>query len=555
MTPQQLDYAEELRQQSVARTTIGELLVQAGYLSTKDRDRCLALYLDYPFIELANVTPEPEALDTLKPDYARKHKVLPLYRENGSLTVVTKVPPNIHIEDEIRALVGVKTVIVQVAEEEELLGAINEHYRTGEQIREQVADIMRTALGVSMDVTEETHSAEDLTSDADENDVIRIANLIIARGLDQKASDIHIQPSRDRLRVRYRVDDILRDDFAIPNAMKAAVTSRIKIISGMDIANRRTAQDGRISRTYADVDYDFRVAAIPGIYGEKIVIRILDKTKLTVGLHKLGFTERTLNQVRDLFSHPHGILLVTGPTGSGKSTTLYSILNELNTEDVNIITVEDPVEYHVDGLTQVQVNNAAGLTFAAALRNILRQDPNIIMLGEIRDKETAVIACEAALTGHLVLATLHTNDAASAATRLTDLEVEPVMISSALIGVLAQRLVRTLCPFCKEPYEPAPGVLERFNFNIEPGRSPKLYRASAKGCNRCKLGYKGRTGVHELMEVTDDLRDLILRRVSSYEMKDHAVRNGMTTLADDVRDKMLVGQTSLEEALRVIYVD
>jgi type IV pilus assembly protein PilB len=291
------------------------------------------------------------------------------------------------------------------------------------------------------------------------------------------------------------------------------------------------------------------------VYGEKVVIRILDKSALTLGLSNLGFLPHNLNGMRELFTRPYGILLVTGPTGSGKSTTLYSVLNELNTEDKNIITVEDPVEYNLDGITQVGVNNMAGLTFAGALRNILRQDPDIIMLGEIRDRETATIACEAALTGHLVLATLHTNDAAGAITRLVDLEVEPVMISSALNGVLAQRLVRRLCPNCREEYVPPKEILERFNFKSEEGYETRLNHPSSKGCHRCKQGYKGRTGVHELLTLDDEMRSLILKRVSSYEMKDRAVEKGMATLADDVRDKMLMGQTSLEEALRVIYVD
>jgi type IV pilus assembly protein PilB len=446
-------------------------------------------------------------------------------------------------------------VRLQVASEEELIQAIGDHYRSSEQMKEQMADIMRSLSAQHVSTFQEENQAEDLALDADESEVIRIANMIIARGLDQKASDIHVQPSKDRVRVRYRVDGILRDDFSFPNTVKNALISRLKIMSGMDIANRRNAQDGRITRIYDGADYDFRVASIPGVYGEKIVVRILDKSALTLGLSNLGFLPPNLAKLRELYTRPYGIVLVTGPTGSGKSTTLYSCLNELNTEDKNIITVEDPVEYNLDGITQVGVNNQAGLSFAAALRNILRQDPDIIMLGEIRDRETATIACEAALTGHLVLATLHTNDAAGAVTRLVDLEVEPAMISSALNGVLAQRLVRRLCPSCREEYVPPREILERFNFKTEEGNETRLFHPEGKGCGKCKLGYKGRTGVHELLSVDDELRSLILRRESSHKLKDFAVSNGMTTLADDVRDKMLMGQTSLEEALRVIYVD
>jgi type IV pilus assembly protein PilB len=323
----------------------------------------------------------------------------------------------------------------------------------------------------------------------------------------------------------------------------------------MDIANRRIAQDGRITANFEGLDYDFRVASLPSVYGEKIVVRILDKSSLSLGLSKLGFLPNNLTKLREMISRPYGILLVTGPTGSGKSTTLYSVLNELNTEDVNIVTVEDPVEYNLEGITQVQVNPQANLTFALALRNILRQDPDIIMLGEIRDQETATIACEAALTGHLVLATLHTNDAASAPTRLIDLEVEPVMISTALIGVMAQRLVRKICPSCSEEYEPAPEVLQRFDFDTSAGHAIRLKKASAKGCNKCKMGYKGRTGVHEILQVDEAIRSMILKRSGAFEIKETALQNGMNTLGDDVRDKMLLGQTSMEEALRVIYSD
>jgi type IV pilus assembly protein PilB len=560
VTAQQLDEIEEiqrqLQRQGGARATIGELLVQRGLITPRDRDRCLAMYLDYPYIDVGEITPDREALDLLQSDFAKKHKVLPIHRENGSLSLVTTVPPNIHVLDEIRALSGAKELKVQVGAEEDILQSIDQHYRTNEQIKDQMVGIMQT-LSASGQVVfkEERVESEDLAVDTAESEVIRIANLIITIGLEQKASDIHIQPAKDKVRVRYRVDGILRDEFSVPNALKGAVLSRIKIMARMDIANRRSAQDGRITAHFDGLDYDFRVASLPSVYGEKVVIRILDKSSLTLGLGNLGFLPDNLRRLRDMFTRPYGILLVTGPTGSGKSTTLYSVLNEINTEDVNIITVEDPVEYNLDGITQVQVNNAAGLTFAAALRNILRQDPDIIMLGEIRDQETATIACEAALTGHLVLATLHTNNAASAPTRLVDLEVEPVMISTALIGVLAQRLVRRLCPFCKEEYELSKDVMEKFNFHSEEGRSVRLYRPSSKGCHRCKMGYKGRTGVHELLTVDEDIRHLILKRSGSFDIMQTAVRTDMSTLSDDVRAKMLMGLTSLEEAIRVIYVD
>jgi type IV pilus assembly protein PilB len=339
----------------------------------------------------------------------------------------------------------------------------------------------------------------------------------------------------------------------LPKRVQASLTSRFKILADMDIAEKRVPQDNRISATIDGREYDFRVSTLPCIYGEKIVMRVLDKSSVRVGLDKLGFLPDTLAKLEEVVSRSYGIILVTGPTGSGKSTTLYSILSRLNTGLVNIITAEDPVEYELPGINQVQVNPKAGLTFASALRAMLRQDPDIIMVGEMRDRETATIAIEAALTGHLVLSTLHTNDSSSAPPRLTEMGVEPFMIASSLIAVLAQRLVRTLCPRCKEPYQPTESEFTRYGFTPPPNlHEITIYRA--KGCENCKnTGYKGRTGIHELLVMSDPVRDLILKHAAAYAIQKVAVEHGLRLLKEDALQKVLLGRTSIEEVVRVIY--
>jgi type IV pilus assembly protein PilB len=358
--------------------------------------------------------------------------------------------------------------------------------------------------------------------------------------------------------VRYRIDGVLSDGMQLPKKVNMPLTSRFKIISNMDIAEKRVPQDNRISMTVSGKDYDFRVSTLPTVYGEKIVMRVLDKGGINVGLNKLGFLEHNLMLLEDMCSRTYGIILVTGPTGSGKSTTLYSVLNQINTGDNNIITIEDPVEYELSGINQCGVNVRAGMTFAAGLRAMLRQDPDVIMVGEMRDTETATIAMEAALTGHLVLSTLHTNDAPSAPTRLMDMGVEPFLISSSIIGILAQRLVRVSCTNCKEPYQVPKKDLMRYGFQLpqtmidDPSELVTLYRGT--GCDKCKKsGFKGRTGIHELLVLTDDLRDMILKEAPAHLLRQEAVKNGMKVLQDDALAKVLLGVTTLDEVVRVIY--
>ncbi len=388
--------------------------------------------------------------------------------------------------------------------------------------------------------------------------IIRLANLIINQAITDRASDIHIEPQKDGVRVRYRVDGVMSENMRVPRKILAPLTSRFKIMANMDIAEKRVPQDNRISVAVNGRDYDLRVSTLPLVMGEKIVLRVLDKSGMQVGLNKLGFLPGNLKVVEQMCQKTHGIILVTGPTGSGKTTTLYSILHKLNTGENNIITIEDPVEYELFGINQCNVHVRAGMTFAAGLRAMLRQDPDIIMVGEIRDAETATIAMEAALTGHLVLSTLHTNDAPSAVTRLIDMGVEPFLISSSIIVVLAQRLVRQICPRCKESYVATRESLLRYGFPVpdeigaETGGELTLFRG--KGCDHCRgTGYKGRTGVHEGMPMSDEIRDLALLKSPAHLIRNMAIQQGMKTLQMDGVQKILMGITTVDEVLRVIY--
>jgi type IV pilus assembly protein PilB len=379
--------------------------------------------------------------------------------------------------------------------------------------------------------------------------VVRLVNSIISQAIVEGASDIHIEPMEDSVRVRYRIDGILHEKQRLSKKIQPGIIARFKIISNMDIAERRIPQDGRISLKFEGRPVDFRVSSLPSIFGEKIVLRILDKTSSIKPLEQLGFSHENLEKFKHIIGQPYGMILISGPTGSGKTTTLYSILNTLNTPTKNIITVEDPVEYQLKGINQVQVNDKAGLTFANALRAILRQDPNIILIGEIRDRETAQIAIEAALTGHLVLSTIHTNDSASIPTRLIDMGIEPFLVASSLIGATAQRLVRKICPKCKEPQTPSKEVLEHLGFRVDEGVT--FYKGA--GCDNCNhTGYKGRVAISEILPITPEIQRLILKQASSKEILTEAKRLGMKTLLDDALMKAAEGVTTLEEVIRVV---
>ncbi len=558
VTEEQLAQATEKQRQLKSQEPIGELLVSMGLITERDRVRCLGEQWGVPYVDLSEMRIPEEVTSAVTQELARRFKVIPIARELKRVTLAMRNPLDIFAIDEIRLITG-KEVEPVIATEEDIINAISANYRTEVNVSEAVSDVMRDLDEASIQITAENEGDENITIEqlkelSGEAPVVRLTNMIISRGITDKASDIHIEPSKDSLRIRYRVDGILSDGMTLPKKAQASLTSRFKIMADMDIAEKRAPQDGRISAIIEGKPYDFRVSTLPAVFGEKIVMRVLDKSNISVGLHKLGLLPYTFEMFESMISRTYGIILVTGPTGSGKSTTLYSVLAKLNSGEKNIITIEDPVEYELPGITQSMVNNRAGMTFAAGLRTMLRQDPNIIMVGEMRDQETAMIAIEAALTGHLVISTLHTNDAPGAVARLLDMGIESFMIASSVIGVMAQRLLRMVCVKCKEQYTPPRDAIKRLGMNLDVLDKGEVTFYRGRGCDVCKgSGYKGRVGVYELMPVSDKVRELILARASSYAIREAAIEAGMRTLKDDAMEKILLGITTLEESLRVIY--
>ncbi|HRF60874.1 MAG TPA: GspE/PulE family protein [Fimbriimonadaceae bacterium] len=559
ISPDQLRLAEDKQRELGGTDPIARVLVTMGLVSERDRVRCLGKVWGIPFVDIADVVPEPEALHLLSAQIAKRFRAIPLERHDKKLLVAMANPLDVFVVDELRMTTGMDIEPV-IAVEEDLLNALGAHYKLETNVTDAIAGVMRDFDGdleISTQEDDELSEAQ-LREMGEDAPIIRLANLIVNQGVTDKASDIHIEPRKDGVCVRYRVDGVMIEGMKLPKKVLAPLTSRFKIMSNMDIAEKRAPQDNRISAVIGGKDYDFRVSTLPVVYGEKIVMRILDKGGINVGLSKLGFLPHNLKIIEDMAARSFGIILVTGPTGSGKSTTLYSILNKLSTGDNNIITIEDPVEYELSGINQCNVNVRAGMTFAAGLRAMLRQDPDVIMVGEMRDQETATIAMEAALTGHLVLSTLHTNDAPSAPTRLIDMEVEPFLISSSIIGVLAQRLVRQICPNCKESYTANRESLLRYGFPVpeEIGADThgEITLFKGAGCDTCKgTGYKGRTGVHELMALNDPIRDEVLKKSPSHIIRRLAIENDMRSLQMDAVQKILMGITSVDEVLRVIY--
>lgn len=558
VTQDQINQALEKQKLLKRQELLGDVLVSMGFIAERDRVRGLGEQWGVPFVDVGDIEIDASVTKLVAENVARKLKILPIARKNGKLTLAMKNPLDIFAIDEVRLMTGVD-VEPAIAPEEDIINAIGRHYRSQVNVTEQVDSVIKEFDTGNIDFGstsngegDEDISIEQLRELSEEAPVIKLANLIISRGIGDGGSDIHIEPAKNFVRVRLRVDGMLQEIMRIPKKVQASLISRVKIMAEMDIATKRTPQDGRIGATIEGRQFDFRVSTLPSLFGEKIVMRILDKSSVSVGLHKLGMLPETLEKFESLISRTYGIILVTGPTGSGKSTTLYSVLAKLNSGEKNILTIEDPVEYELEGLTQVQINNRAGLTFASGLRTMLRQDPDIAMIGEIRDAETATIATEAALTGHLVLSTLHTNDAPGAMTRMVDMGIEPFLIASSVIGVIAQRLVRVICPKCKEQYTPPRDAVGRLGIEIDGDAKVTFYRG--RGCDNCRgSGYKGRLGVYELMLITDRVRDLVLQKSSAHVIREAAIDGGMKTLKDDAVAKILLGQTTLEECLRVIY--
>lgn len=539
LSKEQLERALAEQKQHGGR--IGSILKGLGFVTEEDIIKVLGKQLHIQHIALSNVIIDPDLVKVIPETLARRYQAMPISRKDKTLTIAMVDPLNVFALDDMRRLTGLEILPV-VSTEGDLLRAIDRFYSTKPTMEEAIKDMDMEGYGL---VKEE--QVIDLEKIADDTPVIKLVNTMIMQAVRDGASDIHIEPDQDILRIRYRVDGILHEVMSTPKHLQAGVTSRIKIMGDLDISEKRVPQDGRIQMRIGEKDIDIRLSTLPTIFGEKIVMRLLDKSSIRLGLEELGFSSDTLKKFKGMIRRPYGLILVTGPTGSGKTTTLYSALNSINSIDKNIITIEDPVEYQLKMVNQVQVNPKAGVTFATGLRSILRQDPDIIMVGEIRDRETATIAIQAALTGHLVLSTLHTNDAAGAIARLVDMGAEPFLVASSLISVAAQRLVRKICTRCKKAYQPPEDLLKSLGVKVD-----RISFMKGDGCQECRsTGYSGRIGVYELLSIDEGIRNLIISRASSNAIRTHAISNGFATLRDEGIKKVLEGQTTAEEVLRV----
>src|SRR5438128_779380 len=525
---------------------VGEALVAVGAVKSEDVLRALAEQQNLAYLSRDELPSPLPIVKNLSPKYLRQYTVCPVSIESGLLTVATADPLNPVIHDDLRQFTGFAVKLV-VSSAEAIIEAIDRTYDGAATPLQRIVEGMEDER--AGDGEEDVNHLRDMAFEAP---VVRLVNLLVENAIGAEASDIHIEPFEDTLRIRYRLDGILYDQEAPPRRLQAAVTSRIKIMAEMNIAERRLPQDGRIRVNLHGARVDIRVSTIPTVHGESIVMRLLQRSSVFLPLEKLGFPADTLKRFESLIKRPHGILLVTGPTGSGKTTTLYGALDKINSPDRKIITIEDPVEYQLKGINQIQVKPKIGLTFANGLRHIVRQDPDVILVGEIRDLETVEIAIQASLTGHLVFSTLHTNDAPGAIPRLQDMGAEPYLIASVLEGVLAQRLVRRVCQACRVPDTPPLADLQALGVTA----SPDLRLFRGKGCADCPgTGYRGRMGIYELFPITEDARSLMLRRASSRDIRQHAVAAGMVTLRLDGWRRACEGLTTVEEILRVTQED
>ncbi|MGH9341384.1 MAG: type II secretion system ATPase GspE [Acidobacteriota bacterium] len=546
VSPEELASATNLQRQS--RDKIGKLLIDIGAISEADMVKQLSEHLGIPYVTVEDFPHVPVLENTFSVKFMRECRFVPIKQPGeNSLMVAMADPQDRSTLDSIRLYTGFQKVEVVLAPESEILDLIERFYgNQASTLGRIVEGIEEGEIDPLGDENEDIEHLKDLASEAP---VIRLVNLIISRAIESRASDIHIEPFERDLKVRYRIDGILYDVESPPKRLKAAVISRIKIMARLNIAERRIPQDGRIKMKVLGKDIDLRVSTLPTMYGESVVMRILDKSNTQIyDLEKLGFSTRMFSQFEDLIMHPHGIILVTGPTGSGKTTTLYGALNKINLPDKKIITIEDPVEYQINGINQIHVNPQIGLSFAAGLRSIVRQDPDVIMVGEMRDLETAEIGIRAALTGHLVFSTLHTNDAPSAIARLVDMGAEDYLLASSILGVLAQRLVRVICSHCKEEEPIERAFLEQIEFPMD--GEVKVYHG--RGCKECgNTGFHGRLGIFELMLMDDDIRRLTITSADASQLRKTAVQNGMITLRQDGLYKVKKGLTTVSELLRV----
>jgi len=554
LLPAQLEEVMELQRQQGGR--LHKLLIDKQYVTEQDMALSMGRCTDTPYINLAKLRVDPEVGELIPKEMARSYKLAPVARLGTKLFVAMVDPLNVLALDDVRQRTKLD-VIPMISTEKAVIDALS-GVDGGGSINDAMADIAEAAaeddegVEIQRNKSGEEIDLDRLAADSEDAPVIKMVNLILVQALKDKASDIHIEPFEKYIKLRYRMDGVLVEASSPPKQLQAAMTSRIKILAGLNIAERRVPQDGRFRIRVSGKEIDLRISILPVVHGEKIVIRILDKSNLQASVNNLGLDEEMLATFQKAIDAPHGMILVTGPTGSGKTTTLYSVLNELNEPKYNIVTVEDPVEYQMQGVNQVAVRSEVGLTFAAALRSILRQDPDIVMIGEIRDTETAEIAVKAALTGHQVLSTLHTNDAAGAISRLDDMGIPPFLISSSVILTCAQRLVRRVCANCREEFDPPTELLDNLELEVEEGVT--FYHGS--GCDRCRgRGYAGRAAVLEILPVTDSIRRLIIKRVAASVIKQQALSEGMKTLRHVGIDKAREGITTLEEVWAVTAED
>jgi type IV pilus assembly protein PilB len=549
ISPEQLEEALAIQRED-GRRQLREILVSMGYASEVDLARALAKRLRLEFVEITERDVERGAAALVDRRVLRKHGAVPLRVEDGKLVVAMSDPTNFYALEDLSMLSG-HPIRPVVALEDEIRRVFDRAFAIGAEVTE----FLEGAAEDSSSLEDAGEVELGVDAGPEEAPIVKLVGAILQRAVGEGASDIHIEPRAKELTVRFRVDGVLREVMSVPQKLQGGVIARLKILGNLDIAERRLPQDGRFSVRSGGQKIDLRVASLPTVFGEKVVLRLLDTSSVEANLKKLGFAGRDLERFEEVYRRPYGAILVTGPTGSGKSTTLYATLAELNSPDKNIITVEDPVEYRMRGINQIQVNPKAGLTFASGLRSILRADPDVVMIGEIRDYETAKISVEAALTGHLVLATLHTNDAPAAVARLTDMGVEPFLTASAVDCVIAQRLARRLCERCKEPVKIERELLEALDFPfglLREGEEPLSFHKPV-GCERCGgTGYKGRMGIYELMRVDEEVKEMILKRTSAGEIAHTAERAGMVRLREDGLLKAAGGITTVEEVLRTV---
>ena len=547
-SPEQLDEAKRMAKESGMK--LPDALVRLEYGTGEQVMRAMAEQYGYNYVNLSEVVIPPSVVELVPESVARENAVLPLSEGEGRLTVIVSDPMEIETIDKLRFILN-RQIDIALAPRESILEAINRYY--GQTVGESADSMLQEFTDTAIDFTETVDDgAKGGEEDIDESSapIVRLVQLIITEAVQLRASDIHIEPFEDRIRVRYRIDGLLMERDSPPRRLLGALLSRLKILAKLDIAERRRTQDGRIKVTVGDKELDLRVSVIPTAHGQSVVMRILDKDNIKVGLRQLGFSEEDFQKIQGLIQRPNGIILVTGPTGSGKTTSLYAALNELNTPDRKIITAEDPVEYYLPGVNQVEIRHEIGLDFARVIRAMLRQAPNIILVGEMRDLETAQMGIQASLTGHLVFSTLHTNDAPGAVTRLIDMGVPAYLVSSSVVAIMAQRLVRVICQKCKQPFTPSELILQ--SAGVTPEMAARGNFLKGRGCGNCQgSGYRGRLGLYEVMLMSSKVRELTFNEAPTEHIRRAAISEGMRTLYWDGIDKVLRGITSLEEVLRV----